>query len=253
VLSQPPPASLFPALVFQKFKRTPSNVRFVAHSPLSFRFLCEIRRLPTERVIYLPLPVASPIARSSFSPAEKPHVLVGTLARFSSESNLHYFLNIAHYVTHKQGNAHFRILGAGTLKPHLQTIVRDLGMLSSVSFDEGEPRALAELDILIYSPLQNTHFLPLLLAGSRGCAVLASELPGVEQLLTDGKDGFVVPVNDTKPMAELVLRLVADPNLRHAVGERLKSSLLGKFSASVLGAEYSQRLVGTKTQFAKAA
>src|SRR5687767_8691388 len=57
VLSQPPPASLFPALIFQKFKRLPSNVRFVAHSPLSFRFLCEIRRLPTDRVVYLPLPV----------------------------------------------------------------------------------------------------------------------------------------------------------------------------------------------------
>ena len=63
ILSPPRPAAFFTALFWQRFRPMSEGVRLVTHSPLSFRFLCEINKIPSEQVFHLPLPIGPVDAR----------------------------------------------------------------------------------------------------------------------------------------------------------------------------------------------
>lgn len=236
VLSPPRPAAFFTALFWKRFRPLSESVRLVAHSPLSFRFLCEISNLPHERVFHLPLPLGT-VTREK--PKARKEITVAAVARFSSESNLHYFLNVAHYVTHRREGIHFRLHGAGPLQHHLEEMTRELGIESRVSVEEGTTTSLHSVDMLLYLPLQNSHFMPVLKAASLGVPVLACELPGIEDYIQDGKDGYIVPVNDTKPLAELVLRMAADAQFRTGLGQRLQSSLVARLQSDQVIESYA--------------
>lgn len=53
-----------------------------------------------------------------------------------------------------------------------------------------------------------------------GCVVVGTPNTGAEDLLTDGKDGYVVPIRDADALAECLQRLADDPQHRAAVGAR---------------------------------
>lgn len=242
VLSSAPSSPLLPALFWRRLFNPPQNVHWLAHSPLSFRFLCEIRGMAQSMVTFLPLPFSG--LGKKLGGGRRDRVSVGVLARYSPDANLHYALNIAHYVTQRKTPAHFYFLGAGTLEKHLRAMIEELGLQTSVTLAFPDAGALDELDLLLYPPLQNHHFLPVMLAASRGVPVVASELPGIETYIRDGHTGFVVPINDTKPMAELILRLVQDRNLRVTLGQKLESHLGASLGLENLAADYAGVLDG---------
>jgi len=250
VLSPPRPAAFFTTLFWQRFRPLGEGVRLIAHSPLSFRFLCEINQLPPERVLHLPLPLGTPEKGKS---SRNKTVSVGVMARFVSESNLHSFLNVAHYVVHRKEGIQFRILGAGPLQNHLEEIIRELGLQAHVTIDEGATSLLSQFDMMMYLPLQNSHFLPVLQAGRLGIPVVACEVPGIEEYIHDGKDGFVVPINDTKPMAELVLRLASDATFRASLGQKLQASLTSGFHFDRLVQRYATAIGTPFSQLSRAA
>ncbi len=241
VLAPPRPAAFFTTLFWKRFRPLSPGVRLVTHSPLSFRFLCEISGLPPERIHHLSLPMALPMKAKM--PLKK-DMSVGVVGRFTGENNLHFLLSIAHYVANKRGGVHFHLLGAGPLQNHLEEMVRELGLQAHVSIDEGTPSLLSQMDMFLYLPLQNSHFLPVLKAASLSVPVLACEIPGIENFIQDGRDGFVVPIHETKPLGELVLRLAEDVTFRTSLGQRLQSSLYCRYQPEQLQEDYSAVLGG---------
>jgi glycosyltransferase involved in cell wall biosynthesis len=112
-------------------------------------------------------------------------------------------------------------------------MIQSLGLEKSVEIiDTVVCDPIADLDVLLYVPLRNDHFLPVLLAGAARVPTLCSEIPGIQDFMTDGQEGFILPVHETKPMGELILRLVQDAAMREALAGRLQSHLSRQFSAA---------------------
>jgi len=224
----------------------PPSVKLLAMSPLSRRFLCEMEGFFPEQVIELPLPFTGGDGAPEQLRLENPpaDIRVGTFAPFVAQSNLHYLMNVAHYVCGRDRRARFTIFGSGKLEGHLKEIGRCLG-LTRVEIVVAESAAcLKELDVFVYTPLRNDHFAPLLMATAEGLPVLSNEVPGIEALVADGVDGFVLPVNETKPMAELILRLVDSPELRASLGGKLRRTTSARYSAEQLAVAYREAFFG---------
>lgn len=222
----------------------PQGVKLLTYSPLNFRFFREMEGMGDDRVepVALGLPAVAPRAEVS---APGSRLTVGTFAPFLPESNLHFVLNVAHYVCHRHPTAHFRLAGRGPLKGHLQSIVRDLKLDGRVSIvDSQSAHELSAMDVFLYAPLRNDHFGPLLHAAAMGVACLTTEVPGVEEFVTDGADGFVLPVNETKPMGELALRLLEAPALRQSLGARLGAAIGAKYPLERLARRYAGLFFG---------
>jgi glycosyltransferase involved in cell wall biosynthesis len=246
--SSPEKGTLFTLLWRKLFSSYPKSLRLLTHSPLNYRFFSEIVGMPASQVGYLPLPFTKPSLSQKSIGVPEGRPVIGTLAAFKSESNLNFFLNIAHYVVRKHPNAYFRILGTGQLYGHLTEMIRELSLEDHVSVTETlSIESLEGLDIFLYAPLRNDHFAPLLYAANRGIPVLCSEIPGIADLVQDGKTGFVIPSNETKPMGELILRLLDHPSLRASMASELQSRLLARFSEDQLESEYRSFFFGDRT------
>ena len=56
-------------------------------------------------------------------------------------------------------------------------------------------------------------------AMSHGLAVIGSDLSGIPEAITDGKNGHLVPPGDARALADRLADLLADTSLQHAMGQ----------------------------------
>jgi colanic acid/amylovoran biosynthesis glycosyltransferase len=77
----------------------------------------------------------------------------------------------------------------------------------------------------------------LLEAMTAGCAVIASDLPGLRDALRDGESGFLTASGSAQELATALGRLLGDPALRDQLG-RAASTRAQDFSVEAIGGRY---------------
>jgi len=112
-------------------------------------------------------------------------------------------------------------VGEGPLETELRAEVTRRGLGESVRLlgrRHDVPRLLAGADIFLLPSV--TEGLPgvLIEAGMAGRPAVAFNVGAVEEVLTDGETGFVVPPADLEVFGARVLRLARDPELRGRMG-----------------------------------
>jgi glycosyltransferase involved in cell wall biosynthesis len=135
----------------------------------------------------------------------------------------------------------YDVLGSATLhsieeSPEVQRIrytIEDLGLSDRVVLhgrvSPAEVKArLHESDVLLLSSL--TEGLPTVILEAMACElpVVATDIGGTREAVTDGVEGFVVPARAPEQLADALERLWRSPDLRTAMGaagrERVRSS-----------------------------
>jgi glycosyltransferase involved in cell wall biosynthesis len=86
----------------------------------------------------------------------------------------------------------------------------DVAALPSAS-PEGVPKALIE-------------------AAASGLPIVATDIAGCRAVVTDGENGFIVPVRDATALADALARLIADPALRARFGAASRARAVATFS-----------------------
>jgi glycosyltransferase involved in cell wall biosynthesis len=109
---------------------------------------------------------------------------------------------------------HLNIIGWGPDRERLETMVAELGMNGSVHFlgPTVAPRPLLE-DADIFASASLADPCPLAVAEARaaGCAIVATAVGGVPELLEHGRAGQLTPASDPPAMAAAFRGLMADP------------------------------------------
>jgi glycosyltransferase involved in cell wall biosynthesis len=70
----------------------------------------------------------------------------------------------------------------------------------------------------------------LLEAAACGRPLVATDAPGCREAVRHGDNGLLVPVGDTPALVEALARLLADPQLRRAMGRRGRERVEAEFS-----------------------
>ena len=78
-------------------------------------------------------------------------------------------------------------------------------------YGEGVPRSLIE-------------------AAACGRPIVATDQPGCREIVQDGENGLLVPVQDTQALADALRTLINDPQLRQRMGRRGRDLVVEKFS-----------------------
>lgn len=244
------PPSL-PTLFVRKFRPLISNrVHLLTHSQLNYRFFREIEGMPESQLSCLNLPCPEIPVKDR---GNHPGFTVGVLSPFTRDSNMNYLVNVAHYVTSRLPQVRFRIFGEGRLEAHAKNMIQDLGLEGKVTLEAGEgAEQLSQVDVCVFAPLRNHHFVPLQWAAAHRLPVVCSEVPGIEGFVKEGHSGFVVPINETKPMGELLMRVLRDPTMAQAMGNRLHDELTERYSARRLLNLFDEFFFGTGSTFSPA-
>lgn len=108
---------------------------------------------------------------------------------------------------------HLNIIGSGPDQGRLEALVKDLGLSDSVHFTGPSLtpwRLLEQADIFVSSSLDEPFGLSIAEARAAGCAVVATAVGGVPEVLEHGRAGQLVPPSAPEAMADVLQRLMTD-------------------------------------------
>jgi glycosyltransferase involved in cell wall biosynthesis len=143
------------------------------------------------------------------------------------------------------------IAGEGPLRQDLVDLTQRLGLGGRVRFlgwRDDVAALFAAADLFVcpsrHEPLGNV----VIESWAHGIPVLAAASQGPLQLIEDGTDGLLVPVDDAAAMAGALTRLVADDGLRHSLGAAGRVAYEQRFTEqAVVGAylEFLDKVAGS--------
>jgi len=74
----------------------------------------------------------------------------------------------------------------------------------------------------------------LLEAASCARPIVATDIPGCREVVVEGENGYIVPLNDPAALADAIERLMRDPQLRQRMGAAGRQRVLQHFSAGII-------------------
>ncbi|HSH04781.1 MAG TPA: glycosyltransferase family 4 protein [Anaerolineae bacterium] len=128
---------------------------------------------------------------------------------------------------------------------HQSGVGQRVALLGHIS-DEELVDAYAATDIVLLPSLAETFPLSVLDGMAWGKAVIATDVGGVSHMITNDKDGYLIPANDIPILAESILTLACSPDERARLGQAAQKTV-SKFSWDQVIARYeqiSQQLIG---------
>jgi glycosyltransferase involved in cell wall biosynthesis len=63
-----------------------------------------------------------------------------------------------------------------------------------------------------------------------GCAIVASSVAGIPDVIRDGENGLLVPQRDERALAEAICTLLDDLSLRQRLGDAARATAVGRLS-----------------------
>ena len=133
---------------------------------------------------------------------------------------------------------HLDVAGNGDPAPWRKR-VSDLGIASRITFHgwldgAGVQRLLAASDALVLPSRAEGLPMVVIEAMAHGLAVLCTPVGTVQDAVTDGVNGLLVPPRDVEALADALARLVADPGLRRRLGRAGRERFLVEFEIARL-------------------
>ena len=129
----------------------------------------------------------------------------------------------AEYVCGKYPDIEFILTGKGPLEKHLKKLTHELGInknFSFVGYVSQEKLLKYYQDASIYVLPSYYEGLPTVVLEAMSCElpVVATPVGGIPEVIQNGKTGFLVPPRNPKKLADTILKLLENGDLRKQIG-----------------------------------
>ncbi|MEC4684595.1 MAG: glycosyltransferase [Nitrospirota bacterium] len=161
--------------------------------------------------------------------------VVGTVGRLHSSKNYRLFLDMARILLENYGsrNLKFMIIGDGELRDELERYSQQSGIADNVVFT-GEridvPAMLQAMDVFVMTSHYEGFSNAIMEAMLAGLPVVATDAGGNSELVIDGENGFLCPLNDASSLAERVAALLGNERVAMEMGEKGRKRVVREFS-----------------------
>lgn len=140
--------------------------------------------------------------------------IIGAIARFSPEKGLDRFLRAAALVREKMPKARFVLVGDGPHKYELMILARQLGLEDITEFRGWTSNQLLEMqrfDLFVMPSLREGCPAALLEALSVGCPIIASDIPGINEIIRHQHSGILVNTASADEFAKAMIAACSTP------------------------------------------
>jgi len=156
-------------------------------------------------------------------------IVVGMVACFKPQKAPVDFVDVAARVLKEAGCVHFVMAGDGELRSEIESRIREHGIndhFTLLGWQDDMPDVYRNLDVVVLTSLWEG--LPCVFSEAMAgeLPIVATNVDGAREAIIDGDNGFLHQPHDIEGMAESVLRLVRNRELRQDMGRRGKSRVM---------------------------
>ena len=169
---------------------------------------------------------------------------VGTVTKLTWSKNPEMFIRCASLVLRERQDVGFVLVGGrGEQFNELQGLCQTLGIQESVAF-LGERHDVADLlramDVFLLTSRVEGMPNVVLEAMATGLPCVVTDAGGSAEPIIEGETGYVVPIGDAQAMADRVLQILADHELRLSLGKAGRARVVSEFSVEKMVAQIRQ-------------
>lgn len=151
----------------------------------------------------------------------KDAVVIGNIAHMADHKGQIYLIRAAAIVRDGYPDVRFVIVGDGEMRGELEAEVRKLGLDGTVifaGFRNDVASFLVSFDIFAFPSHLEGLGTSLLDAMVLKKPIVSTTAGGIPEVVQDGVNGILVPPKDPKALADAIIRLIEDPELRTEYG-----------------------------------
>jgi glycosyltransferase involved in cell wall biosynthesis len=156
---------------------------------------------------------------------EKVDLVLGSIGRLEPQKGFQDFLVILPEIVKKNKKVKYIVAGDGTYRNELEKIVSSKGLQRNVQFT-GErddiPDILNVFDLFIFPSHYEGLGMVVLEAMAMEKVVIASNIPQVKEIITDGVNGFLLDFSRKDMVISLIDNLTAQPHNLLEIGQRAR-------------------------------
>jgi glycosyltransferase involved in cell wall biosynthesis len=173
------------------------------------------------------------------------------VGRLIPRKGLKYLLETAVTILQENKQAAFVIVGNGPLRKSLGMELERLNISKYFKFlgdvkDEDLPSIYNCSDVFVLPSVQEGQGIALLEAQASAKPVTAFNVSGIPETLVEGTSGFLVEKGNSEALAQVILNLLSNRNLREKMGTKGREFILRNFTwdicASKMLSIYKQEL-----------
>lgn len=179
--------------------------------------------------------------------------LIGAVGRLNSQKAPLDFVEAAALVHLQRPDARFVWIGSGPLEQEVNALIVARGLGDVVRFvgqRENVPGLMQAFDCCVISSHWEGFSLVMLEAMAAGLPVVATNVLGTTEAVTDGVSGYVVPAQHPVALGGAIVRLLRDPQLMRQFGLAGRRRVEQDFTRKRMIAELSRvyEVVGAKIE-----
>jgi glycosyltransferase involved in cell wall biosynthesis len=181
------------------------------------------------------------------SPAARVIVIVGTTCERKGQQ---IFVEAALKLLRRSGDdLHFFVVGAreGEYLDRLRQTILLGGGIDRIHLVHESPEAFAYYaiaDVVCCCSFEESHPRVVLEAMAFGRAIVATDVWGIPEQVTDGESALLVPPGDPMRLAARIAELLEDGGRAEALGRAARQALLARFTSDRMAARYTALAAG---------
>ena len=154
------------------------------------------------------------------------------VGRVSHEKGLQYLLPA---LSELDSTWRFSIVGQGPYTKKIKAMSKSLGLESRIDWRgwvvrDRLPYLYCDADIFVFPSTDEGMPNTVLEAMASGLPVIATQIPGVEDLIEDGRNGMLVPPADTASLKHALASVLHDKARREALGKAARNHVMAAFT-----------------------
>jgi 1,2-diacylglycerol 3-alpha-glucosyltransferase len=146
-----------------------------------------------------------------------------SVGRLMKDKKLDLLMKAMRTVCDEQ-EAHLLVVGRGSERPHLKTLIRQLKLEPYIHLlgyvpEDDLPALYRACDLFAIPSMVEVQSLPALQAAVTGLPIVAANSAALPELVRNGENGLLVNSLDTCELGEAILYILNNPDKRHKMGQ----------------------------------
>ncbi len=191
----------------------------------------------SEEISVIPFGTELSLFHPEAKPAKNQTIKIGIVKSLRTKYGIEYLIRAFALVEKKFRNISLIIAGEGPLKESLKKLPQELGCAEKIHFSGAIPHSevpqfLQKIDIFVVPSIDESESFGVAAIEASACElpVIASNIGGLPEVVLDGKTGLLITPKDPAALAEAIISLIENPDLKRQYAKAGRELVMKKYN-----------------------